>query len=109
MYEFVGRQSALPLEGSYLIAMKIIYLLILWLVQEIKKPRRAASREDFSVLCMNLKFKRAGGRFFPWGKQKSTAQAKTHQLRIGASTFLQAAIQDGLWHSGSDTQIPHSL
>lgn len=109
MHEFVGRQSALPHKGSYLVAMKMIYLLILWLVQEIKKPRRAASREDFSVLCRNLKFKRAGERFFPPGKQKSTAQARTHQLRIAASTFLQAAVEDGLRHSGSDTEIPHSL
>lgn len=81
MREFVGRQSALPLKGSYLVAMKMIYLLILWLIQEIKKPRRAASREDFSVLCMNLKFKRAGERFF------SPGASRRAQLKPGPTSW----------------------
>lgn len=111
MHEFVGRQSALLLKGSYLAARKMIYLLILRLVKEIKKSRRAGSREQTFPSSPGILNSKDQGRDFPPGKQKSTAQAATQQVRIWASIFIQtafpSAVKEGQWHSGSNTEIPH--
>lgn len=110
MHEFVGRQSALPLKGSYLAVRKMIYLLILWLVQEIKKSRRAGSREQTFPSFPGILNSKDQGRDFPPGKQKSTAQATIQQLRIRASVFIRTAfpstIEEGQWHTGSDAEMP---
>lgn len=45
-----GRQSTLPLKGSYLSTRKMIYLLILWLEQEVRKSRRTGIRFSHSLL-----------------------------------------------------------
>lgn len=87
MHEFVGRQSALPLKGSYLTARKMIYLLILWLVQEIKKSRRAGSREQtFPSSPGILNSKDQGRDFSPRQEEKHSSShdsaAEDLSLRI---------------------------
>lgn len=73
MHEFVGRQSALPLGGSYLSGREMIYLLILWLVQEIKKSRRARAGGRFSCLPQHSSIKTPGERSSPRQAEKSSS------------------------------------
>lgn len=100
MHEFVGRQSALPLKGSYLAAGKMIYLLILWLVQEIKKSRRAGSEEQTYPFSPGILHSKDQGRDFPPGKQKSMVQARC----IRRSCLV---IEEGQQHTSSETKVPH--